>query len=270
MADEGGPIRLYARLVGAEVRSALEYPLPFAAGLASAFAITAIEVAAVLVIFTNVDRLVGWTLGEVVLLTGLAQTSFHLTEVAVGQLDHLPGLVRSGRLDTYLLRPRRVLFQVVTQDVDLPALGKLAQGVAVLAVGLAGADVDMGLRTAALLVVALTGGAVIYAALWVATTSITFWLVDSREVSSAFTYGGRQMSAYPLGVYAPSIQALARYVVPLAFTAYYPMLGLIGRDDPLGAPAALAWAGPGVAVLAMAVALAIWGSGIRAYRSTGS
>ncbi len=270
MAEELGPVRLYARLVGAEVRSAMEYPLPFAASLASSFAISAIEVVTVVAIFTNVDRLVGWSLAEVVLLTGLAQTSFHLTEVAVGQLDRLPDLVRSGRLDTYLLRPRRVLFQVVTQDVDLPALGKLAQGVAVLAVGLVSTEVALGLRTAALLVVALTGGAVIYAALWVATTSITFWLVDSREVSAAFTYGGRQMAAYPLGVYAPSIQALARYVVPLAFTAYYPMLGLLGRDDPLGGPAALAWAGPAVAAVALAVALVVWGSGIRAYRSVGA
>jgi ABC-2 type transport system permease protein len=270
VADDAGSVRLYGRLVGAEVRSAMEYPGPFAASLLTSFAIAALEVVAVAAIFSNVDELVGWSLGEVVLLTGLAQTGFHLAEVTVGQLDHLPDLVRSGRLDTYLLRPRRLLFQVVTQDVDLAALGKLAQSVAVLVVGLAATDVPFGPRSAALLVVSLVGGAVIYAAVWIATTAVTFWLIDSREVSAAFTYGGRQMSMYPLGVYAPSVRTLARYVVPLAFTAYYPALGLIGRDDELGAPAGLAWAGPGVAAVTMVVGLAIWGAGIRAYRSTGA
>jgi len=270
VAEDVGPVRLYARLVGAEVRSAMEYPLPFAASLATSFAIAGLEVLTVAAIFTNVDALVGWSLGEVVLLLGLAQTSFHLAELVVGQLDHLPELVRTGRLDTYLLRPRRLLFQVVTQDVDLGAIGKLAQSIAVLVVGLAAADVTASVRSGALLVVALAGGASIYAAVWVATTSISFWLVDSREVSAAFTYGGRQMSGYPLGVYAPSVQALARYVVPLAFTAYYPMLGLLGRADPLGGPEGLAWAGPLVAVATMAVAVLVWGAGIRAYRSVGA
>lgn len=248
----------------------MEYPTSFILGVLSNVVFAALDLVALTAVFSNVDTLVGWRLDEVLLLYGMAQTSFYLADLSVGQLDQLPDLVRSGRLDVLLLRPRRVLFQVLAADVDLRSLGKLAQAVAVLVVGLARVGPDWDAATIALLPVALVSGAVIYASVWVATTSITFWLVDSREVSSAFTYGGRQLASYPLGIYQEWVRHLVRLVIPLAFTAYYPTLGLIGRSDPLGAPTWLAWCGPIVAGTSVAVAAGVWRTGVRAYRSTGA
>ncbi len=265
-----GAVRLYLRLVGAEVRATLEYPASFAVASVTALAITALDLVAVTAVFANVDALSGWTLAEVLLLYGVAQTAFYLADLGVGQLDALPDLVRTGRLDVLLLRPRRVLFQIVAADVDLRGIGKIAQALVVLGLGLARSDVPVTAENAALLLVAVISGAVIYAAIWIGTTSITFWLVDSREVSSAFTYGGRQMSTYPLGIYSAWVRHIVRLAVPLAFTAYYPTLGLLGRDDPLGWPSWLAWCGPLVGAAAMVVALLVWSSGVRAYRSTGA
>ncbi len=263
--------RVYARLVGAEVRSTLEYPAAFALGVLSSLILTALDLVAIAAVFANVDALAGWTVEEVVLLSGLASTGFYLADLAVGRLDELGLLVRTGALDVYLLRPRRVLPQVVLGDVDLRSLGKVAQAVVVLGVGLSVADLDpAGPEVALRLGVALVGGITISAAIWIATVSVCFWLVDSREVSSAFTYGGREMSTYPLGVYGQALRHVARFVVPLAFTAYYPTLGLLGRDDPLGGAPVLAWAGPVVGAGALLVALAVWGTGLRAYRSTGA
>lgn len=265
-----GPARLYGRLVGAEVRSTAEYPASFLIGVLTSGALTMLELVAVLAVFGNVESLAGWTLTDALVLYGMAQTSFALADLFVGHLDDLPAWIRSGRLDTLLLRPRRVLFQVLAGDVDLRSLGKLLQGGVVLAVALAGAGVTWSPARALLLVVALASGAVIYASIWVVTTSVTFWLIDSREVANAFTYGGRQFATYPLGIYGEGIRHLARLVVPLAFTAYYPTVGLLGRDDPLGAPAALAWAGPGVALAAVVVAAVVWRTGVRSYRSVGA
>lgn len=265
------PWRVYARLLGAEVRSTLEYPASFAIGVTASMLLTALDLVAIVAVFSNVDELVGWTVGEVLLLHGLACTGFYLADLGVGQLDELPDLVRTGRLDVLLLRPRRVMPQIIAGDVDLRSLGKVAQGGAILVTGLVMADVAPSPpAVAARLVVGVTGAVGIYVAVWIATTSICFWLIDSREVSSAFTYGGREMSTYPLGVYGPWLRQLARFVVPLAFTAYYPALGLLGRDDPFGGPAALAWVGPAVGAVALVVALTIWRVGIRSYRSAGA
>lgn len=268
MADS---VRLYGRLVGAELRSALEYPVPLTLNILATIALTGLDLVAVTAVFANVDALAGWSLAEVLLLYGVGQTGFYLADLVGGQLDQLPDLVRSGRLDVLLLRPRRVLFQMFAQDVDLRGVGKILQAAVALAVGLATAELAVApVEVALRLVVALVGGMAIYLGIWVVTTSITFWLVDSREVSAAFTYGGRQSASYPLGIYSDWLRTLMRFVVPLAFTAYYPTLGLLGRDDPLGGASWLAWCGPLVAVAVGLVALVVWSTGIRAYRSVGA
>lgn len=136
-----GPARLYGRLVGAEVRSTAEYPASFLFGVLTSGALTMLELVAVLAVFGNVESLAGWTLTDALVLYGMAQTSFALADLFVGHLDDLPAWIRSGRLDTLLLRPRRVLFQVLAGEVDLRSLGKLLQGGVVLAVALAGAGV---------------------------------------------------------------------------------------------------------------------------------
>ncbi len=271
VVDRVPPWRVYARLVGAAVRSTLEYRAAFALGVTASLLLTALDLIAITAVFANVDELAGWSLGEVLLLHGLACTGFYLADLAIGHLDDLPNLVRTGRLDVMLLRPRRVLPQIVAGDPDLRSLGKIAQGVAILVAGLLAADVvGSPAVVAARLVVAVVGGFGITVAIWIVGASICFWLIDSREVANAFTYGGREMATYPLGVYGPWLRNAARFVVPIAFTAYYPTLGLLGREDPFGGPAVLAWAGPLVAVVALAVATGVWTVGIRSYRSAGA
>jgi len=45
---------------------------------------------------------------------------------------------------------------------------------------------------------------------------------------------------------------------------------LLGRDDPLGAPAALGYVCPLIAAVAAFLAALLWRAGIMHYRSTGS
>lgn len=249
----------------------MEYPTSFALMAVTSLLLTGLDMLGILALFSNIEELAGWSVREVALLYGLGQTSFYVTDVLVGHLDDLPVLVRTGRLDTLLLRPRRVLFQVVAGDVDLRHLGSVVQAATVLGIGLAVAPVAVGpLEAAARVAVALVGGVAIYVAVWVVTVSVTFWLVDSREVSAAFTYGGRSMSMYPLGVFDSWARRYARMVLPVAFTAYFPAVGLLGRDDPFAGPAALAWAGPLVGAVALAVAVGVWRAGVRSYRSVGA
>jgi ABC-2 type transport system permease protein len=86
----------------------------------------------------------------------------------------------------------------------------------------------------------------------------------------AFTYGGRDFTSYPLPVYGGWFRSLFAYGLGFGFVAYQPALALLGRADPLGLPAWAGYVSPLVALLAAAVAAAVWRTGIRHYRSTGS
>jgi ABC-2 type transport system permease protein len=68
------------------------------------------------------------------------------------------------------------------------------------------------------------------------------------------TYGFNEFTSYPFTIFSDWVRRLLDFVVPGAFVAYYPVLGLLGKPDPLGLPAALQWCTPLVALVAVATA----------------
>ncbi len=261
--------RIYVHLVGARIRSQLEYRLSAAFQLVGTALLTALDFAAIAVIFANVDALGDWSVGEVALLYALATISFALTDLIVGHLDLLPQMIREGTLDQILVRPLPSLFQLVVADFAIRRIGKALQGVGVLIFALVTVDIDWSVGRVLAIPLAITAGAVIYAAVWVSLATIAFWIVDAIEVVNAFTYGGSFLSQYPIGIFARWLRGLVVFVVPIAFVAYFPALYLLDKDDALGLPRALSFVSPLVACLAAISAAAIWRNAVRHYQSAG-
>ncbi len=261
---------IYRRIVASRVRAQLQYRLSFALTVTGNLLLTSLDFAAILVLFGQVDALGGWTVGEVALLYGLSCVAFALTDIAVGQLDQLPRMIREGEFDQILVRPLGSLLQVVSADIALRHLGRLLQGLAVLMVALYQVDVDWSAGRVAMLVLAVVAGSAIFAGIWVAFSSIAFWLIDSQEVSNAFTYGGNFTAQYPVSIFGRWLRRLVVFVIPLAFVAYYPSLYILDKEDELGLPQELQFASPAVALLTGAAAWLIWRTAVRRYRSVGS
>ena len=113
-------------------------------------------------------------------------------------------------------------------------------------------------------------GAVIIGSIWVASTALSFWLIEGQEVTVAAVHGINLFVSYPLGVYPTWLRRLLGFVIPGAFVSYYPTLALLGRSDPLGAPTVLAWLAAPVAALAAIGASLVWRYAMRHYQGTGS
>ena len=261
---------IYRRLIGARIRSQLQYRLSFWLNLVGTALITFLDFAAILVLFHQVDALGDWSVAEVAVLYGISCVSFAVADMVFGHLDQLPQMIRMGDFDQVLIRPLGSLLQVISTDFALRRLGKLAQGAAVLTIALAHADVQWTAGRAAMLVVTILAGVAIFAGIWVALSTIVFWLVDSHEAVNAFTYGGNFLAQYPVNIFGPWLRRLVIYLIPLAFVAYFPTLFLLDKEDDLGLPRALQFASPLVAVLTGLAGWALWGVAVRRYRSVGS
>jgi viologen exporter family transport system permease protein len=263
-------LALYARLVGAQVRSQFQYRTSFALDLTANFAITFIDFAAVLILFENVTALDGWTLHEVAFLYACTCISFAFVDMVIGHLDLFPRMIREGTFDLVLVRPRGSLFQVIASDFAFRRLGRAIQGVVVFAYALTGLDIDWDPGRVAMVGVMLVSGALIFSAVWIAGATIAFWTVDGGEFTNAFTYGGNFLTQYPISIYGDWLRRFLAFVVPMAFVCYFPSLYVLDKEDPLGFPRALQFASPLVALLAAAVAGMIWVFAVRRYRSVGS
>jgi ABC-2 type transport system permease protein len=266
----GEHLAVYRSLVAASVRSQLAYPTSFALQCLAQALAQFEDVVVVLVLFSQIMEMGGFTLPEVLLIYSLAGIAFGLSDLLVGSLSNLGELVRTGTLDALLLRPLPAMAQICVSEFALRRVGKIATSLAVLGYVLTISEISWTpLRLAVLLCTPLTG-LVLFGAIWVAATSTTFWLVEGQELPNAVTYGSWMFTSYPVSVFSGWLLRLMAFVVPGAFVAYYPALAILGKADPLGLPAVLQYCAPLVALLAAAVAALVWRAGLRHYVGTGS
>ncbi|MDQ8705707.1 ABC transporter permease [Streptomyces sp. LHD-70] len=260
----------YRLIVGAWVRSTMAYRASFVLTLCANFAVTAFDFVAILLMFSHVDALGGFTLGEIAFLYGTTGTAFGLAELLLGPVQRLGSRVRDGTLDTLLVRPAPVLAQVAADRFALRRLGRVTQGLLVLGYGLAVMDVDWDPVKVLLVPMMLVCGAAVFGAVLVAGGAFQFLAQDASEVSNSFTYGGNTLLQYPPTVFAKELVRGVTFVLPLAFVNWLPALYILDRENPIGLPSWLAFLPPFVAVACCALAGLAWRAGLRSYRSTGS
>ena len=262
---------VYWRLVRAQIRSQTQYRASFAIDVVASTVISALDIATVFVLFSVTGGLGGFGGRAVLLVAGLAAAAFALADLVFGSADRLRELVRTGAFDALLLRPLSSLAQLLASQFAPRRLGRVAQGLLVYGLGLGLADIDWNLPRVLLAVVAPPAGAVVFGSLFVMGATLAFWWVESGEIANSLTYGGRDFTSYPLTMYgSTAFGRVLSYGVGFAFIAYLPALALLDVPDPLGVPDWLRWCSPLTALVAATTAAAVWRTGVRHYRSTGS
>ena len=270
LRDLGAGLSLYGRLVAAQVRSQLQYRTSFALQVLSQFLANFVGFIALLLLFHRFEDLAGWSRAEVAFLYGLGGLAFGLSDMAAGGFDRLSIAIQTGTFDRVLTRPVGAFQQVLASDFQLRRLGRIVQGAFVLGLSITWLEIEWTALKALVLLSAVVSGLVIFGAIWVIGAAITFWTVQTSEVTNVFTYGGDELVSYPMTVYGEGLRRFFTFVVPLAFVTYLPALYILDRPDPLGLPPALQFCSPLVATAFFLVARGAWALGVRHYQSTGS
>lgn len=263
-------VRAYGLIAGMWVRSTMAYRASFVMTTFGNFAATFLDFVAIMLMFSRVDSLAGWSLPEVAFLYGLSAVAFGMADLLIGSMDRLGRRVRDGTLDTLLVRPAPVLAQVAADRFALRRLGRLTQGALVLGWSLSRLDVAWTPLKLLLMPVMIAGGCGIFCAVFVAGAAFQFLAQDASEVQNAFTYGGTTLLQYPPAVFTEGLVRGVTFVLPLAFVNWVPAAYVLGRPYPLGLPGWAAFVSPLVALVCCALAGLAWRAGLRSYRSTGS
>jgi ABC-2 type transport system permease protein len=172
--------------------------------------------------------------------------------------------------DRLLLRPRSTVVQLAGYEFTLRRIGRLAQGLLVLAWASATLEIDWTVARLGLVAFTVVGGAFLFYGLIVLQATLAFWTTETLEIINAVTYGGVGAAQYPLVIYSEWFRVLFTYVIPLACISYYPALAILGRVDTLGSTPLFQWLSPAVGIAFLGVSLIIWQFGVKHYKSTGS
>jgi ABC-2 type transport system permease protein len=252
------------------MRGQMQYRLSFVLQLLGVFAINALELAAIFILFEHFETLGGWTSGEIAFLYSLSVTSFGLAKVLGAGFESVGQQIVRGDFDRVLVRPISPFLQLLSYDIKLHQIGRLLQGVLAFCLSMTLVDIDWTTGRLIHLPITILSAAMLFLALFTFEATICFWTTQSTEAVNAFTYGGTTLAQYPLHVFDAWLRRLFLWFIPLGFTIYLPSLYLLDKSDPLEMPVFTHYIAPVVAGLFWVVAGACWRLGISRYRSTGS
>jgi ABC-2 type transport system permease protein len=263
-------LHLYARYISISLRGQLEYRASFLMQALGQFVVTGLEFVAIWALFGRFGQIRGWTLGEAAFFYGLISITWSIADALSRGFDVFGQTVKNGDFDRVLLRPRSTILQLFGHELTLRRMGRLTQGLAVLAFAVATVDIPWSAARLVLLVLAVAGGVCVFVGLMILEATSAFWTTESLEAWNAFTYGGVTMSQYPLEIYRPWFRRFFLFAIPLGCINYLPAVAILGRPDPLGTPLLLQWMAPLVGPVFLLIALQVWKAGVRHYQSTGS
>lgn len=248
----------------AKVRMA--YQGDFFIAVGTSFTATVLGFGFVLVLFSKIPNLKGWSFYELLFLYGFSLIPlgfFNVLSMNLYQFGEV--YIIQGKFDRILLRPIHSMFQVLFETFRLESLQEVITGVLVISYCSHRLHLWWSAEDAGLAVLLILCGAVIYISTFLLLTTVSFFFEDKVGVMPPI-YNMLAFGRYPMTIYNLFIQFLLSWIIPFAFASFYPTVRLLGRREYAHFYALV----PVVAAVFLGLALALWRAGERNYRSTGT
>lgn len=262
----GRHFHLLAAYFAQYLKMRVAYRGDFMIGLATSMLATAFGFGFLLILFSKIPRLAGWSFQEALFLYGFGLIPFGLFNVlSLNIYEFGNTYIIEGKFDRVLLRPISSLFQVLFEAFRIESLHEVVIGT--IAVWWASRRLGIHWTVPGLMLFVLFAvcGGVIYVSVFTLLSCVSFWYEDRIGVHPP-VYNLIAFGRYPLNIYSQLIQFLLSWIIPFAFASFYPSARLVGRPE-MGHLALLA---PLVAAAFLSLLLFIWNRGLRQYSSTGS
>lgn len=258
--------RIYKTLTVQNLKRIMEYKADFLTGAVSFLIEQAIGVAFLFIIFSQIPQLAGFTFEQIVFIYGFSQIPKGLDHLLTDNLWCVGYfIVRKGDFDKYLTRPINPLFHVIAETFQVDAIGELVVGIGLIASVAGSSGLVVTPLTITLFILSIPFATMIYTAIKIATAAFAFWIKSSGYIIQ-MVYGMNEFAKYPTTIYSKPVRAFVTYIIPFAFTGYFPALYLLTGENALFNIGGTVI----VSIIFMAIALFIWHKGISSYESAGS
>ena len=174
-------------------------------------------------------------------------------------------IVRKGDFDKYLTRPISPLLHVIMEFIQFDALGELLTGIVLVIVASVKLSIQYTFTKVVLMLVAMLFGTLIFTSIKIACSAIAFKIKQSGSILQIF-YMTSDFARYPVTIYNEVVKNIVTYIIPFAFTAYYPASYILRGNDPV-----FCIGGTVISSLILfGISLVVWQNWIKAYESAGS
>ena len=182
-------MKLYRKYLAMLLKCQLQYKASFFLTALGQFLVSFTAALGVFFMFTRFHHVNGFTFHQVLISFSIVLMAFSLAECFARGFDTFPNLIRTGMLDRILVRPRNVIFQVLTSQMEFSRIGRLLQSVLMLIFAMTFGEVVWTFDKILTLVFMLLGGVCIFSGLFMVYAGISFFTIEGLEFMNIFTDG---------------------------------------------------------------------------------
>lgn len=170
-----------------------------------------------LLFFQLKDNIGGYRIGDILVLWGLAASTFGFANIFFKRAFDLPDLIINGKLDSFLVQPKNVLLGVISSGTSTSAIGDLLYGFILLCV------FKFSLVNLILFAVVTMTGGLILTSFAVILGSLSFWIVKGDILSGNLVGAMVNMSTFPDGIFKGVVKLLLYSFIPVGLAVYLPI-----------------------------------------------
>lgn len=174
-----------------------------------------------MVLYSLKDNIGGYTFKEVMLLWGLAASTYGVSRAFFASAFKLSDTINTGKLDAFLVQPKSVLLNTITTHVSSAAIGDLIFGFAMVFF------YGFSIKTFLLFTLFTITGGLIVTAFAVILGSLAFFLNNSDIISDSGNNLMIHFATYPDGIFKGVVKALLFTLVPVGIANYIPLQVII-------------------------------------------
>jgi viologen exporter family transport system permease protein len=258
--------KLFANYFAQYAKVRMAYKADFIIAFFSSMTATVLGFGFILVLFTKIPKLQDWSFYEVLFLYGFSLIPLGFFNVVSWNLYEFGDVyIIQGKFDRIMLRPVNTLFQVLFERFRIESLQEVVTGTVVIVICVRHLRIAWTLADTAWFLLAVACGALIYLAVFLILTAVSFWFEDRVGIVPP-VFNMLAFGRYPLTIYDSFIQFMLSWIIPFAFASFYPTTHFLGRESFTPFVRLI----PVVAVAFAALAVIVWEMGVANYSSTGS
>jgi ABC-2 type transport system permease protein len=258
--------RMHRIFVAQEIKRMMEYKGDFIVGIIGFLLVQLSNMLFLFIIFSQIPSLMGWSLNQIIFIYGFSlipKGIDHLFFDNLWSIGHFT--VAKGDFDKYLTRPINTLFHVMVEKLQIDAMGELIMGIALVCITIPSVSIKWSFVKILLALLVIPFATMIYVGIKTATAAIAFWTKRSGNITYMF-YMVNDFAKYPVTIYNNVVRNVITYIIPFAFTAFYPAEYILTGNNPLFNIGLTVL----ISIIIMSIGIFVWNKGINAYESAGS
>lgn len=269
--DEMAELRIVMQMLKMSFLTRLQYRVDTLVATLAVFVRESMNIIVIYLALMKFNKINDWDVNEMLFLFSILFVTYAFVVSIFADLRDFSCMIREGRFDRLIIRPRGLLMQLILNNADLMAsAGHGTLGIVLFIISAGRVGIEWNLPTILYYIGAIIGGILIQGGMFIIFSALSFYFVETGSIRDILYWNMRKFAGYPISIYSKLIQGIMIYVIPFAFVNYFPAQYLLRKDDMANYSEVYMYIAPLVGVVVYLVAYVFWRISVKRYTSTGN